>query len=282
VRPRLSMYGLLSVLLALAAPASAEEKTYSFGVLPQRSAVLTAQYWNPVLEYVTRKSGVNLKLKVAHTAPECDAAIAQGVYDFAYAVTIFLPSNSAANYQAILRPEAGEISGQIVTLEDSTVRTLAGLEGKAVGFPWRGAFVAYAVTMDHLLREGITVSTVFGGNQEGIMGQLTSGKVIAAGVNNQVMSAFAARQGVRYRVLWESQPYHAIPVSVHPRIENQVRDAVRQAFADMNADPEGRSVLEASAKVIKQPPPYGFVFASQGDYQNYIYFYRHSLVKETE
>jgi phosphonate transport system substrate-binding protein len=123
---------------------------------------------------------------------------------------------------------------------------------------------------------------VFGANQEGIMGQLASGKVMAAGVNSQVMSAYAARQGVRYRVLWESQPYKAIPVSVHPRIESQVRSAVRQAFVDMSTDPEGKAVLEASAKVIKQMPPYGFLSATQGDYQNYSDFYRQTLVKETE
>ncbi len=31
-------------------------QTYTFGVLSQRSAVLTAQYWNPILDYVEKKA----------------------------------------------------------------------------------------------------------------------------------------------------------------------------------------------------------------------------------
>ena len=46
-------------------PAAAE--SYSFGVIPQRSAVLTAQYWNPILDYAGRKAGVELLLKVARS-----------------------------------------------------------------------------------------------------------------------------------------------------------------------------------------------------------------------
>ncbi len=280
--PRLGMYFLLPVLLALAAPAGAGENSYSFGVLPQRSAVLTAQYWNPILEYVARKAGITLELKTAHTAPECNAAIALGEYDFVYANTIFRPSNKAADYRVILRPQAQEIAGQIVTLEESPVKTVAELDGKAMGFPSQTAFVGYTVPMDHLRREGIAVTPQFGGNQEGIMGQLKTGRVIAAGVNSQVMNAFAARHGVRYRVLWESPPYLEMPVSAHPRVSRQVSDAVQRAFVDMNMDPEGQAVLEASAKVIKQKPPYGFLPATQGDYQSYIDFYQRTLMNETE
>jgi phosphonate transport system substrate-binding protein len=255
---------------------------YSFGVLSQRSAVLTAQYWNPILDYVSRKAGVTLLLKITHTAPESNAAIARGDYDFVYSNTIFLPSTSVPGYQVILRPRAEGIAGQIVTLEDSPVKTLADLKGRVMGFPSRAAFVGYAVPMDHLLRQGIAVTPEFGGNQEGIMGQLKTGKVIAAGVNSQVMRSFAAREGVRYRVLWESQFFHNLPISAHPRVKMAVTEAVQQAFANMNSDPEGIAVLESSAKVIQQKPPLGFLPSSQKDYQNYIDFYRTTLVKDIE
>jgi phosphonate transport system substrate-binding protein len=136
--------------------------------------------------------------------------------------------------------------------------------------------------MDHLRREGIAVTPEFGGNQEGIMGQLKTGRVIAAGVHSGVMSEYAAREGMSYRVLWESPPYHDQPVSVHPRVEKQVSSAVRQAFADMSVDQEGMAVLKASAKVIEQQPPYGFRPAKPEDYQSYVEFYRRALVKEMQ
>lgn len=270
------------LLAAFAASDAVAQANYSFGVLSQRSAVLTAQYWNPILDYVSRKAGVTLLLKVTHTAPESNAAIARGDYDFLYSNTIFLPLNSVPGYQVILRPQAEDIAGQIVTLESSPIKTLADLKGRAMGFPSRAAFVGYAVPMDHLLRQGIEVTPEFGGNQEGIMGQLKTGRVIAAGVNSQVMRSFAARERVRYRVLWESPFYHNLPISAHPRVKKAVTEAVRRAFADMNTDPEGRGVLESSAKFIQQKPPYGFLPSSQKDYQNHIDFYRATLVKDIE
>src|SRR5512135_1845924 len=195
-RSMLGLVGFLGAMLAF--PVQGSEAVYSFGVLSQRSAVLTAEYWNPILDYVSRKAGVVLRLKVTRTAPESNTAIAQGEYDFVYSNTVFLPSTSAPGYQVILRPKAEAISGQIVTLEDSPVKTLADLDGREVGFPSKAAFVGYALPMDYLLRQGIAVTAVFGGNQEGIMGQLKAGKVIAAGVNNQVMRSYALREGLRY------------------------------------------------------------------------------------
>lgn len=262
--------------------AHADPAPYSFGVLSQRSAVLTAQYWNPILDYVTQKSGIPLHLKITRTAPESNAAIAKGEYDFVYSNTIFLPSTAAPGYQVILRPKADAISAQIVTLDDSPVKKLADLQGRVVGFPSRAAFVGYAVPMDRLLRQNIQVSPTFGGNQEGIMGQLKAGKVIAAGVNSQVMRAFAARENMNYRVLWESDGFHNLPISAHPRVPGAVVEAVRKTLSDMDKDADGSKVLEASAKVIQQKPPLGFFAATQQDYQNYIEFYRTTVVKDIE
>ncbi|BCB26828.1 phosphate ABC transporter substrate-binding protein [Sulfurimicrobium lacus] len=263
-------------------PASAAEApaTYSFGVLSQRSPVLTAEYWNPILDYVSRKTGANLALKVARTAPESNDAMEKGEYDFVYSNTIFQPKMAKADYQVILRPQDEAITGQIVTLADSPVRKLKDLEGKEVGFPSLAAFVGYAVPMDQLLHQGVHVTPVFGGNQEGIIAQLKAGKVIAAGVNNQVMRAFASRENVQYRVLWESSGFLNIPIAAHPRVPKKVVEEVRRVLDDMDRNPEGLRILEASAGIVGQKPPYGFRASSPADYRSYSDFYRTTLVKD--
>ncbi len=271
---------LIAGLLSLSASAADPAKAYSFGVLSQRSAVLTAQYWNPILGYVEKKSGIHLELMAARTAPESNDATERGDYDFVYSNTIFQPRMQNAGYQVILRPRDEAITGQIVTLEDSPIKSLQDLAGKEVGFPSQAAFVGYAVPMDQLLREKIEVTPVFGGNQEGIMGQLKVGRVIAAGVNNQVMKAFAERERVRYRVLWESSPFNNLPIAAHPRVPAEVAEAVKTAINGMDGDPEGMKILEESALVIKQKPPLGFRASSQADYQSYLDFYANTLVQD--
>lgn len=262
--------------------AGAQAESFTFGVLSQRSAVFTAEHWNPILAYAGKKAGVTLNLRVARTAPESNAAMARGEYDFVYSNTIFTPDLAPQNYRVILRPRTGGISGQIVTLEDSSAQSLSDLGGKVVGFPSKAAFVGYAVPMDHLLRQGIRVESVFGGNQEGVMAQLKAGRVIAAGVNSEVMAAYAAREGVKYRVLWTSPLYHNLPVAAHPRVPRAVAEAVRDAIAGMNDDPEGRVVLTEAARVIGQKPPLGFMPSSPADYRNYLDFYQHTLVRDIE
>lgn len=271
---------MIALLGFLALVPSARAETYSFGVLSQRSAVLTAQYWNPILDYVAKKMGIELALKVARTASESSEATERGDYDFIYSNHIFQTKMAKANYQVILRPLEEAITGQIVTLENSPIKSLKDLEGKEVGFPSQAAFVGYAVPMDQLLRQGISVTPIFGGNQEGIMGQLKAGRVLAAGVNNQVMKAFAHRENIRYRVLWESPHFHNLPIAVHPRVPKPIARMVRQIIDEMENDPEGIRILEATAQAIGQKPPYGFRASGPDDYRSYTDFYKNTLVKD--
>ncbi|HUW50524.1 MAG TPA: phosphate/phosphite/phosphonate ABC transporter substrate-binding protein [Sulfuricella sp.] len=268
---------LLSALWA--GTAQAEEKVYSFGVLNQRSIILTAQYWNPILKYVGDKSGVRLQLKMGKTAPETSAMIGRSEFDFVYSNTIFTPANSPAGYRVIARPIEKAIQGQIVTLNDSPVHALKDLEGKEVGFPSLVAFVGYAVPMNALLQAGISVKPVFAGNQEGIMGQLKAGRVIAAGVNSEVMRDFAQREHVKYRVLWASEGYLNLPVSAHPSVPMEKIRTVKAALVNMAKDPEGLKILDASAALIKQAPPLGFVPTEDREYENYRHYYKTTLVK---
>lgn len=268
---------LCGVLLLTSWEAAAQ--TYSFGPATQRSPVLMATYWNPILDHVSRRAGVTLVLRVAPTGDQSSAATVRGEYDFVYNNHQFKPSAAGQGYTVILRPRAPDISGQVVTLEDSQIKMLGDLNGRTVGFANPQAFAGYTVQMDQFARSGIEVKPVFGGSQEGIMGQLVAGSVIAAGVNGTVMRDYAVRENLRYRILWQSASYPELAISVHPRVPRSATEAVQKAFASMAEDPEGASILAASAKLIKQAPPYGFVVATQHDYQGYIDFYRHSVFK---
>jgi phosphonate transport system substrate-binding protein len=287
VRARARMHRLLRLALpaiacTLAAPRTAAAEPLTFGVLPQRSAVLTAGYWNPILRLVSERAGVPLLLQVARSGTESRDAAARGAYDLVYSNHIFQPAVAPAGYRVILRPRSQPIRGQIVCPEESPLAALSGLSGRKVGFPSRAAFVGYAVPMDQLLRRGLAVEPVFGGNQEGIMAQLRAGAVAAAGVNSQVMAEWAAREGFRYRVLWESEPFHNLPIAVHPRVPEATARALRQAFALLADDAEGRRVLEGSAALVGQREPPGFLEATPADYRSHLEFFRNTVLRELE
>ena len=270
---------LIFMVLLVASFAATASQEYSFGAVTQRSPVLTAQYWNPILAYVSRTSRVNLSLKVAQTGDQSSDATVRGDYDFVYNNHQFKPSAARQGYTVILRPRGPDISGEVVTTELSAIRSLKDLEGKTVGFANSQAFAGYIVPMDQLMREGISVQPVFGGSQEGIMAQLAAGRVTAAGVNGSVMSDYATRENIKYRVLWSSGPFPALAISAHPRVPPSVVSAVRRAFIAMDSDSEGRAILERSAKLVGQPPPYGFLAATQADYRAYAEFFNKAVFK---
>jgi phosphonate transport system substrate-binding protein len=272
---------LLTVFLVLVSgtPCWPQSQPFSFGVISHRSPTLTAEFWNPILRYVSERSGVPLQLRVARTGPEHTAMVGRGQLDFLYSNHNFIKENEASGYRVFARPKEDPGRGEIVVLEDSPIRSLADLEGKEVVFPHTAAFLGYHLPMDALLRMGIQVTPLFAGNQEGAMGQLKARRTVAAGVNAEVMRAFAKREQIAYRVLWSSDPYLSLALSVLPSVPDEKVKAVREAFLQMADDPEGAKVLASSAAVIKQTSPLRFIAAKDSEFDNMRRFYRTTLVK---
>jgi phosphonate transport system substrate-binding protein len=268
------------VLLAPGIPGSSESESEPlwFGVIIHRSPTLTAQFWNPILGYVSERSGVPLQLKVARTGLEHTGMVGRGELHFLYSNHNFIKENEAIGYRVFARPKEDPGQGQIVVLESSAIHALDDLQGQEMMFPHPAAFLGYHLPMDALLRKGIQVKPHFAGNQEGAMGQLKAGRAVAAGVNAEVMRAFAEREHVAYRVLWSSEPYLSLALSAHPSVPAKKVKAVREVFLQMADDPEGIKVLEASAALLKTSPVH-FIAAKDADFENMRRFYRTTPVK---
>jgi phosphonate transport system substrate-binding protein len=272
---------LTSIVSAFAIPtqASAAEKALSFHVLNQRTIALTAQYWNPILTYVSAKSGVPLELKLAKTAHEGNAIAEKGLYDFIYTNHFFTPERDRLGYKVIARPAGPGIQSQIVVPANSPAQSLEDLNGKDVAFVSPDGFTGYWLPLDALLKAKVKVNVVLTGNQEASSAQLKVNKVAAAGVNSTVMARYATREAFDYRVLWTSEVYQDLCIMANPKVSAEKVAAVRNAFVGMSKDPEGRKILEAGAELLKGKGELGFVNAENRDYDNYRTFYRQTQVK---
>lgn len=266
-------------VLIVCGTALADEKAYSFYVLNQRSVALAAQYWNPILTYVTKKSGVPLELKLARTAQEGNAVAEKLGYDFQYTNHFFTRERDRLGYKVIARPAGPGIRSQIVVPKDSPIQSLQDLDGKQVGFVSPDGFTGYWVPYDALLRAKVAVQVVFTGNQESSFAQLKVSKIAAAGVNSSVMARYARRESFAYRALWTSEVYQDLCIMASPKVPGDKVAAVKKALIDMVKDAEGRQVLQAGADLLKMNGELGFVSASDRDYDNYRRFYRTTQVK---
>jgi phosphonate transport system substrate-binding protein len=250
----------------------AAENVYSFGVLPVRSAVLTAEVWNPILGYIATKTGKKLTLKTERTGDESKNELIKGEYDFAYTNHIFEPTVQKSGYSVIARPDSIGITSKIIVEQNSSIQTIEALNNLTVGFPSQAAFLGYIVPMKHLEQKKLHVEQVFGGNQEGVIAQLKSGQVKAAAVNGNVLDSYAKRVNFSYHTLWESENFKDFPISVHPRVPKEDVNVIYEAFINMSKDPQGAKILETSAIIAKELLS-GFVSAQNSDYNNYKRYY---------
>jgi phosphonate transport system substrate-binding protein len=270
---------VLGALLAAHAPGAAAQQAYAFYVLHQRTVSLTAQYWNPILTHVSRKSGVPLELKLAKTAQLGNANAEAGKYDFQYTNHFFTPERDRLGWKVIARPAGPGIMAQVVVPEESPIKSLQDLAGKEVGFVSPDGFTGYWLPYDALLRANVDVKVVFTGNQEASFAQLRVNKLAAAGVNSSVMARYGRRESFKYRALWTSEPYGDLCIMAHTKVPPAAVAAVKAALIAMVDDPEGRKVLQAGAELLKMNGELGFVAAEDREYDNYRKFYRTTQVK---
>lgn len=270
---------LAAALVTLHAPHAAAQKAHSFYVLHQRTIALTAQYWNPILTYVSAKSGVPLELKLAKNAKDGNAVAEAGGYDFQYTNHFFTPERDRLGWKVIARPAGPGIRSQIVVPVDSPIQSLQELKGKEVAFVTPDGFTGYWLPMDALLRAKVNVKVVFTGNQEASSAQLRINKVAAAGVNSSVMARYGRRESFEYRALWTSDIYQDLCIMANPRVPADKVAAVRAALVAMSKDAEGRQVLQAGADLLKSNGELGFVAADDREYDNYRKFYKTTQVK---
>lgn len=266
--------------VAASAQAS-EQQPYAFNVLHQRSVALTAQYWNPILLYVSRKSGVPLELRLAKTTKEANALAEQGAYHFLFTNHFFTPDRDRLGFRVIARPAGPGIRAVIVVPQDSAIKSLQELDGREVVFSSPDAFAAYWLPMDALLKSKVNVKPVFTPNQEAGLAQLKLGTYAAAGMNDTVIGRYARREGFDYRVLWTSEVYNDLCIMASPKVPADKIAAVKAAFVNMASDPEGQKVLKTGADLLKMKDSKGFIDSENRDYDNYRTFYKRTLVKSS-
>src|SRR3569623_2647870 len=126
--------GMCLALLLGTACQAALPAPYAFGVLYHQNQQTTAAYWNPILTYVSARSGVPLELHIGRTANETTDRVVAGKLDFAYPSHLFTPKRHKLGWRVLARQAPQGIRGQVVVLDNSPVTTLHELAGTPVAF----------------------------------------------------------------------------------------------------------------------------------------------------
>jgi phosphonate transport system substrate-binding protein len=259
-------------LFLTSAPAVAQEP-YRFSPVNQWDINRTASYWNPIIQYVSQRSGLPLQLKIGRTSADTTAYVLAQEVEFIFSNHMFNPQRMALGWKVFGRRNGPLLRGQIAVPADSTITSLDQLRDQEVAFAGNEAFVGYKLPMAQLVAQAIPVKAVFSGNQNAAFAQMFAGRAKAVGSNSMLIDGFAEREKKGFRVLWSSEGFHDLALMASSKVPQAHVDAIAAAFFAMHVDPGGRKILEAASAVVSLTVEDHFVPASMDDYQNYVGFF---------
>ena len=267
-----SILALAAGLFSAGAARAAESPSYNFAPVNQYSLQMSAGFWNPIIEYVSKKSGVRLNLKLGRTSADATSYVLAREADFAFTNRLFCPGRAGMGWTVFGRRNTPPLHAQIVVPADSPIRRVEELAGTPVAFPGPEAMIAYKIAYAELLRRNVPVDVVFAGNMDAVFTQLFAGTARAAGASSQLAQHYAGREHKAFRVLWSSPPFADLALMASPRVPAAEVRAVAQAFFAMDRDPEGRRILADATALVHSDTPFAFVPATGADYASYRAF----------
>lgn len=256
----------LAVLLAAAAlsasPAQAKEP-YRFGVIPQVSMDKLAAAWVPILEAVSKKSGVPLKFDSAPNLNEYEARYMAGDYDMAFVQPYFYAVlDKKKHYRAHAR-EDGSLQGIFIVAKDSPLKTLADLRGKRVAFPSPNSFAATLLTKQDLRKAGVDpekgISAQYMGSQDAVYEALLSGGADCGAGIPRTLDQLPEERRSLLRVLHKTAPSVGFAVSALGKMPSEDAAKVAAALIELSTEEQGKALLKAAN--VK-----GFVPAKDADW----------------
>lgn len=237
---------LFFILLSQITSVAVAEQTYSIGVVPQFDTRRTAKIWQPILDEVSRKSGIKLELKSSPNILEFESQFKAGVFDFAYMNPYHaIIANEKQGYSPLLRDNGRNLFGIIVVKKDSPILSVTELDNETIAFPSQNALGATLLPRAELNRKfNIKVNGLYVKSHSSVYLNVLLGKTIAGGGVQKTLSIQPEKIRDNLRILYETSAVSSHPLTVHSRVDMSVIHRVRTAFLELGDSESGRALLK--------------------------------------
>lgn len=245
----------LSLLMSLCCGASFAQDAkgyYTIGVVPQFEVRRLHSIWRPILDHIEEDTGYRLELRGSLSIPDFEKEFSKGTFDFAYMNPYHMVvANDQAGYVPLVRDTGRELFGVLVVKSDSGIDSPKMLDGMKVAFPAPNALGA-SLQMRQELHDlfDIDITPVYVKTHDSVYLNVLLGKTTAGGGVQKTLAQQKAEHRESLRVIHETRRVAPHPFAAHPRVPEEVIDAVTASMLRLGESEEGRALL---AKVpIKQ------------------------------
>ena len=253
---------VLFLVMVMAPAHAAEPKPLLLAVLPQLPATDLHRNWTPFVERLSRELGIPIKLKLYEQMTVFEDDLRAGVPDVAF-MTPFeaVIARQSSGYIPLVR-SSHEIAGVVFVRKDSSVRSISDLAGQSIAFVGARNVCSILVRDDLVRAYRITMKQLFAGSRANVIKHVLLGRVAAGASLSTVLDRQPSEIRALLRIIYETKKIPPHPLSVHPRVPEPLREALRAAVLAMSKDPAGAELLQRIRMADPVPADY------RRDYQN--------------
>jgi phosphonate transport system substrate-binding protein len=249
--------------------AAEQRKTISFGVIPRFNPHVTYESYQPLMDYLSRKTSYDFQLRLGRTYTETIENLGKGVTDVAYlGGTTYALARQRFGARALVKPLSPEGKSTyrcyIIVREDSPIATLSDLKGKSLAFGAKWSTTGSLIPIYVLTEAGITLNLLkelkHFSDHEDVVKAVLKGTCDAGAVKDVVAWKYT---GKSIRVVAVSEELPNAPIAAGPSLSKKAEDALVKALLEIDAgSPEGRALLAGWGPELR----HGFVSARDEDY----------------
>lgn len=250
---KLGVGWLVPVILGLWLPLSEhavaevdESAVLTFGVVPQQASEKLARDWVPLMKLLSDTVGQPIRFATAPDIPEFERRLSLGAYDVAYMNPYhFITIGEGAGYQALVRQKNHKLRGIIVVSRDLRFESVDELAGESIAFPAPMAFAATLVTRSHLNTHAPGYRPTYVNSHDSVYRGVADGLFAAGGGIVRTLREVAPDIQEKLEVLWLSPGYTSHAIATHPRVSEELRGRLANAFLMLSDDELGQKLLQA-------------------------------------
>ncbi|WP_129125475.1 phosphate/phosphite/phosphonate ABC transporter substrate-binding protein [Geomonas oryzae] len=236
---------LLLLLIALPCSSSAAERVYTLAVVPNLPAVTLHKNWRPLVEHLSKETGVRIELKLYDKINTFLADAQAGQTDFLYAPpNMFFLAYQKQKYIPLVR-SSHMIRGQVFVRKDSPYTKVNELKGKTIAFV--GPKNVCSVITRHSMLTGqgaIDYNVSFSGSTINVAKSVLVGKADAGATLDTSMMNDVPEMRKEFRVILETERMAPHPFAAHPRVPKHVQETVTAALLRLDESDQGRKILD--------------------------------------
>jgi phosphonate transport system substrate-binding protein len=224
---------------------AAENRTYTVGIVPQQAATELIRSWGPLLEELSRQSGVTLRFRTANNIDAFEERLHVAEYDFAYMNPYhYVVFSEHSGYRALAHEKDKRIQGIIVTHKDSGIKAIGQLRGKRLAFPSHAAFAASILPRAEFKKQDSDIESRYVGSHDSVYHLVARKRYPAGGGINRTFNAIKPDIRNQLRILWTSQSYTPHAFAANRHVPESISKAVQTAITQLHTTAKGKKYLD--------------------------------------